>query len=1100
MNRKTKVDKQKNNPVQNREELFRSLVETVNAIPWEVDLASQRFTYVGSQAEAMLGYPIDDWYKEDFWLKSMHPDDRDWVSSFCKEAVKQQQDRDCEYRMRRKDGRVLWVHDYINIIVEAGVAVALHGFMFEITAQKEKEASLFLSQQRLVESQNIARLGHWDWDVVSGELYWSDEHYHLCGLEPGQITPSYEAFLNFVHPDDRDEWNTIVSAAMEKGIYDMDHRVVLADGEIRYVHGQGRVEFDAGKPVRMMGTIQDITERKHLENALNIISSFNPAAEITEYYRACVEGLVNIYNTQYVFIGLFSDESQQRISTQVVWANGEFVDNFEYDLKGTPCADILNKKKELISENAAKLYSGDALLVDMKVESYFGAPIISSSGETLGLVSVFDTKPMEIEPWAEPILGVFAQRVASQIEHKGDEEKIKASEKELRNIFRDMQDTYYRTDNEGRFVRLSESVKELLGYEVDELLGKKVKDIHVDSRGRLKLLKKLEQLGTANGFDAPLKHKDGSIVWGSSNSHYCRDDDDNIVGVEGMIRDMSQHRESELQMRKMSSALEQSADMIVITDNQGVVEYINPAVETITGYSFKEVVGGTFNIVKSGKQSDDFYKNLWTTILAGEVFRDVLINKKKNGDLYYEEKTITPIKNNQGQIINFVGTGRDITSRMENEERLSFMAHHDALTELPNRILFMDRLSQSLAHATRYAKRVAVLFVDLDRFKNINDTLGHDVGDKILIQLASRLRKNIRRGDTVARLGGDEFAILLNDIETEQVVSQLTKMVLLALEQPLEVEGREFFVTASIGISLFPNDGSESGTLLRNADIAMYKAKDMGKNNYQFYSADMSARAFQRLTMENSLRRALEREEFILFYQPQFNLKTNKISGVEALLRWQHPDLGMVMPNDFIPLLEETGLINQVGDWIVGEACRQMKVWSASGFSDLMMSVNISGRQFHDKGFIGKIEACISASGVSPNMIEMEITESVLMENQERTVTALELLEKMGFRIAIDDFGTGYSSFGYLRRFRVDTLKVDQSFIHDVIENADDAAITSAIIAMAHSLKLNVIAEGVETQQQLAFLRKHDCDCVQGYLLSRPLPADELTKLLLSQE
>ncbi len=1096
-----KKQKQKDRISINSEVRFRALVEVTSDWIWELD-KNAVYTYSSPKVRDLLGYePEEVIGKTPFELMPADEAER-MATEFAEIAQAQRAFNGIENINQHRDGHLVTLETSgVPVFDEQGAFCGYRGVDRDITERKQKEEALALSQQRLIESQHIARLGHWDWDIVNGELNWSDEHYRIFGLEPGQITPGYEAFLDFVHPDDRQAVKNAVAEAMSRGNYNMDHRILAADGGLRYVHGQGQAQFDdAGRPIRMMGTIQDITERKHLENALNTITDFNPSTELSEYYRACVASLARVYNTSYALIGLFSDDSRQSISTQAVWANGEFVDNFEYPLEGTPCADILDMKKELIPENAARLYPEDTLLVDMQVESYFGAPMISDSGNKLGLISVLDTRPMEITSWVEPVLGIFAHRIASFIEHKRDEEKIAVSEKELRNIFHNMQDTYYRIDNEGELVRLSESVKQLLGYEVDELLGTKISDLHAEPGRRLKLIEQMKKVETVKGFEAPLKHKNGSIIWSSTNLHYYRDAGGNILGVEGMVRDMSQHREAELQMRKMSSALEQSADMVMITDSRGIVEYINPAFENITGYSFDEVVGGPSNIVKSGKQGSGFYHNLWQTILAGDVLRDVLVNKKKNGELYYEEKTITPVKNAQGQIINFVATGRDITSRMENEERLSFMAHHDALTELPNRTLFMDRLSQSLAHARRYTKRVAVLFIDLDCFKNINDTLGHDIGDQMLAQLADRLGVSIRQGDTVARLGGDEFAVLLNDIENEQVVSQLAQMILLALEQPLEVEGRELFITASIGISLFPNDGEEPGTLLKNADIAMYKAKDMGKNNYQFYSVDMSARAFQRLSMENSLRRALKREEFRLFYQPQFNIETNEITAVEALIRWQHPDLGMVLPNDFIPLLEETGLINQVGYWIISTACRQIQIWRESGFSNLIMSVNISGRQFHDRDFTGKIETSISETGASPCMLEMEITESILEENQQRTVVALEALKKMGFRITIDDFGTGYSSFAHLRRFRIDTLKVDQSLIHDITDNPDDAAITSAIIAMAQSLKLKVIAKGVETQQQLAFLRKHDCHYVQGYLFSRPLPADELTRLLMAQQ
>ncbi|GMR18109.1 MAG: hypothetical protein BMS9Abin33_0512 [Gammaproteobacteria bacterium] len=1081
---------------------FRALVEVTSDWIWVVDKDAV-YTYSSPKVRDLLGYEPEEIIGKTLF-DLMPADEAERVAAEFAEIVqKHRAFNGLENTNRHKDGHLVTLETSgVPVFDEQGAFCGYHGVDRDITERKQKEEALVLSQQRLVESQRIARLGHWDWDVVNGDLYWSDEHYRICGLEPGQIMPSYEAFLDFVHPDDQEQWKNAVTEAMNKNNYNMDHRIVINDSEVRYVHGQGQVQFDeACKPIRMMGTIQDITERKHLENALNTIASFSPSTGLSEYYRACVAGLARVYNTRYAFVGLFSDDSQQQITTQAVWANGEFVDNFEYELEGTPCADVLDMKNELITRDAAKLYPEDPMLVDMGVESYFGASMISVSGNKMGLMAALDTKPMEIASWMEPVLGIFAQRMASFIEHKITEEKIKASEKGLRNIFHDMQDTYYRTDNKGIIIRLSESIRQLLGYEVDELLGTTIKDLYSEPGRRLELLEQLnKEHGSVQNFDAALKHKDGSLVWVSVNAHYYRDENNNIHGVEGVARDISQHREAELQMQKMSSALEQSADMVMITDGNGIVEYVNPAFEHTTGYSRDEVIGNLPNGLKSGVQSVDFYQKLWQKILSGESFRDVFVNRKKDGSLFYEDKAITPIKNTQGQITHFVATGHDITKRMENEERLSYMAHHDTLTELPNRTLFMDRLRQSLAHARRYSKRVAVLFIDLDRFKNINDTLGHDIGDQMLTQLAERLGESIRQDDTVARLGGDEFAVLLSDVETEQDVSQLAQKILLGLEQPFDVGGRELFMTASIGISLFPNDGEEPGTLLKNADIAMYKAKDLGKNNYQFYSVDMGARAFQRLTMETNLRRALEREEFRLFYQPQINIETNEITGVETLIRWQHPDLGLVPPNDFIPLLEETGLITQVGYWVISTACRQMRTWHEAGLPELTMSVNISGRQFHARDFIEKIEAFVNESRVSPEMMEMEITESVLMENQQSTIAALEALDRIGFRIAIDDFGIGYSSLSYLRRFRIDTLKVDQSFIRDVADNPDDAAITSAIIAMAQSLKLKVIAEGVETQQQLAFLKKHDCRYMQGYLFSRPLPADELTQLLVAQQ
>jgi diguanylate cyclase (GGDEF)-like protein/PAS domain S-box-containing protein len=571
---------------------------------------------------------------------------------------------------------------------------------------------------------------------------------------------------------------------------------------------------------------------------------------------------------------------------------------------------------------------------------------------------------------------------------------------------------------------------------------------------------------------------------------------DNIY-LQAIVRDITERKIREAQVSKLSSVMEQTADIVIVTDTAGRIEYVNPSFEKITGYTYTEAVKNTPRLLASGKHKPEFYKHLWNTITSGNSYSNVFINRRKDGSLFYEEKTITPIKDWAGKITHFVSTGKDISERIQVQERLQHMAHHDALTDLPNRNLFLDRLQQSLTRARWHNRLVAVMFLDLDRFKNINDTLGHNVGDQLLLQLSERLSKSVRDGDTIGRFGGDEFAILLDDIDSDSHISSLAQKLLDTLASPFKINKHELFVTASIGVSIFPGDGEDSDTLLRNADVAMYRAKDLGKNNYQFYSDDLSARIFERLTLETHLRHALDRNEFVLYYQPQIDARNDKITGVEALLRWQHPELGLVSPNNFVPLLEETGLIETVGHWALETACRQSRAWHDAGWSYLHLSVNISSRQFNNPNFISSVNDIIDTTGINPEFLELELTESMLMRNASATINALHSLSVLGVRFAIDDFGTGYSSLSYLRRFPIDTIKIDRSFIHDVTDNPDDAAIASAIIVMAQNLSLNVIAEGVENQQQLDFLSSRNCHCLQGNLFSRPLPAEEMTAFLM---
>jgi len=569
-----------------------------------------------------------------------------------------------------------------------------------------------------------------------------------------------------------------------------------------------------------------------------------------------------------------------------------------------------------------------------------------------------------------------------------------------------------------------------------------------------------------------------------------------VSAVIAVANDITTMTQIESQMRIISTALEQTTDVIMVTDVAGTIEYVNPSFEAITGYSQAEALGKNPRIINSGKQEQDFYEKMWATLLKGENFSDVFINARKDGSIYYEEKTITPVRTDSKEITHFISTGKDISERMRTQERLHYMAHHDALTKLPNRTLFLDRLHQAMARAHWHNRLIAVIFMDLDQFKEINDNFGHDCGDQLLIQLTQRLSSSLRSGDTIARFGGDEFSILLDDIASEQDVSVLAKKILDTLATPFKIHGHELLVTASIGVSIFPSDGSDSETLLRNADVAMYRAKHLGRNNYQFYSNEMSARAFERLSLENSLRHALKRQEFFLLYQPQVDSRSGDIISVEALLRWQHPELGVVSPNDFVPLLEETGLIVSVGDWALKTACKQAVQWHQSGFESLRMCVNLSSRQFNNPDFIQSFHRIIRDTEIKPELLELELTESMLMRNASKTISALNTLSHHGIQIAIDDFGTGYSSLNYLRRFPISTLKIDRSFVRDVIEDADDAAIASAIIVMAQSLNLNVVAEGVETKEQLNFLSERQCYEIQGNYFSAAIPASEIATLL----
>jgi diguanylate cyclase (GGDEF)-like protein len=460
------------------------------------------------------------------------------------------------------------------------------------------------------------------------------------------------------------------------------------------------------------------------------------------------------------------------------------------------------------------------------------------------------------------------------------------------------------------------------------------------------------------------------------------------------------------------------------------------------------------------------------------------------------EFSIFPRRNRNGKIVGFRGVGHDITERKRSEEKIQYLATHDTLTGLPNRLMFGQLLNHAIQAAQRYKRQLAVLFFDLDRFKNINDTLGHEAGDQLLKKIASRLRQSLRAVDVIARLGGDEFVLLIEEIHNTEQAAAVARNILSTVIKPMTIMGNECRVTASIGIGIYPRDGEDEQSLMKNADIAMYFAKEEGKNNYQFYSKKIKSQSIERLVIETNLRQALRRKELFLHYQAKLDFKSNTIIGVEALLRWNSPSLGLLPPMQFIPIAEETGLIIPIGKWVLKTACIQNVAWQKKGLPPICMAVNLSLRQLMDEELLDNIKSALKDSGMAPNMLELEITESMIMHNPENTIEILSKIKELGVRLAIDDFGTGYSSLAQIKNFPVDTLKVDRSFIRNIPDDSEDKAITEAIIAMGKTLSLTVIAEGVETQEQIDFLREHACDQMQGYYLSKPISSDNFAEFL----
>ncbi|MCE5181838.1 MAG: EAL domain-containing protein [Betaproteobacteria bacterium] len=640
------------------------------------------------------------------------------------------------------------------------------------------------------------------------------------------------------------------------------------------------------------------------------------------------------------------------------------------------------------------------------------------------------------------------------------------------------------------FNRAAEQIEHLSR---DQVVGKKLLEVFPAARdfGFIDVLKRVQQSGEAERF--PVKfYKDGRIAGWRDNYIYKLPNGE-IVAI---YDDVTERRRNEESLRLAAKVFESSTAGIVITDTAGSVLNVNDAFTRITGYSLAEIRGATPRLLKSGRHDDAFYREMWDSLLASGHWQGEIWNKRKNGEIYPEWMDIGIVKDDRGEASHFVGTFTDITQRKADEERINYLGHHDALTGLPNRTLLHDRISQTLATCQHQHYKAALLLIDLDRFKNINESLNHDFGDRLLQLVAGRLDGCIHAPDTLARSGGDEFVVLMGEVHHLGEIVAMAKALLTAMNQPFLVKDQEITITSSIGISVYPDDGDDTQTLLKNADVAMYRAKEQGRNNYQFYTQGMNVRTFETLVLENSLRHALTLKQFELHYQPQLDIASSAIIGMEALIRLRHPELGLISPANFIPIAEETGLIVPIGEWVVQQACAQTKAWHDLGYGTLRVAVNLSARQFRQPGLMNAIEKALADSGLPPARLELELTESILMQDTEETLATLLGFKSMGVQLSIDDFGTGFSSLGYLKRFNLDKLKIDQSFIHDITSDPNDLAIARAVIALGHSLNLKVIAEGVETAEQLALLRENGCDEMQGFYFSRPLPADDFLRLL----
>jgi diguanylate cyclase (GGDEF)-like protein/PAS domain S-box-containing protein len=601
------------------------------------------------------------------------------------------------------------------------------------------------------------------------------------------------------------------------------------------------------------------------------------------------------------------------------------------------------------------------------------------------------------------------------------------------------------------------------------------------------------QAGRETFRELEFQRQDGSRFWGRMAGR-AFDPADPYAGAVWIIEDLSVERAEREELLLARKVFEVNSEAIMVTDTGNRIVQVNAAFEQITGYSEAEVIGQDPKLLGSGRHDSDFFRGMWQALIEKGHWSGEIWDRRKDGTEYPKWVRIDTIRDPDSRISHYVTVFSDISERKASEERIRYLAQHDALTGLPNRFTLAVHLEHALSRAERSGEKIGLMFIDLDNFKTINDTLGHHTGDQLLCEVARRISGVVRKSDIVARIGGDEFVVVLETARLPADAATIAQKILDRLNESIVFDGHELHSTPSIGIGIYPEDGRDSETLMKNADVAMYHAKSAGRNNYQFYADHMNQAAAVRVQMEGRLRAALLGDEFLLHYQPQIDLAHDTVDGVEVLIRWQSPELGLVSPASFIPLAEEIGLIVPISEWVLRQSCLTAKRWLEEGIAFGRLSVNISPQQFRQASFPQRLEAILAETGFPAARLELEITESTIMETAEVAVAMLIRLKELGISLAVDDFGTGYSSLAYLKRFPIDRLKIDRSFVADLETDSSDAAIATAVINLAHSLDLAVVAEGVETVGQADFLRRHRCDSVQGYYYSRPVPAEQASE------
>lgn len=967
------------------------------------------------------------------------------------------------------------------------------------------------SRQNLFESSPDAVLvvdleGIIDCNPAALQLFGVKKRDQLLALHPSQLSPPTQRNGE----DSRITADLKIEQALREGhiAFEWQHQR-LDDSQIFTADVRlNRVDVD-GQTV-IQGIVRDITERKQAQDyeqfRSQILEILAGTESLSNTLQSIVLGVERLHPKMLCSI-LMLDKEKKHLRKGVAPNLPDFynaaLDGIEIGLGVGSCGTAAFTGKRVIVDDIAShpywaQYSDLAARADLA--ACWSQPIRSSSNEVLGTFAIYHRHINKPTAQDINIIEQCARLACIAIEKNLAAEKLSESEAHYRLLTEDATDVVWKMDINNRFTYMSPADERMRGFTADEVVGQHVFTLLTENgiaALRKKTIERLEkeQSGIKTGamtFDLQQHCKDGRLIWTEVLSNPIRDASGNICGYQGITRDITNRRLADEALRIAAIAFE-SQEGMYITNTAWEFLRVNRAFTEITGYSAKESIGRNPELLKSGVHDDFFYVEMLDRLEKSGAWQGEIWDKRKNGESFPALLTITVVKDDAGQISHYVGTFTDISSRKTAEEKIKSLAFYDPLTYLPNRRLLMDRLEQALAGGARHQRKGALLFIDLDNFKKLNDTLGHDKGDILLQQVAKRLVTCTRDIDTVARFGGDEFVVMLEDLSEEPIEAAMQaevvgEKILSALNQAYQLAGIEHRSTPSIGITLFGEYPETIDEPLKRADLAMYQAKSAGRNALRFFDPKMQAVVAAHVALEEALREAIVNDQFLIHYQVQVT-NQGSFTGAEALVRWKHPERGMVSPAEFIPLAEETGLILPLGHWVLESACAQLAIWANDpALAHLTLAVNVSPRQFHQENFVEQVLDVIERTGVNPKRLKLELTEGMLVTNVEDVISKILAIKKHGVDFSLDDFGTGFSSLAYLKRLPLDQLKIDQSFVRDILIDPNDAAIAKMVIVLAESLGLSVIAEGVETEAHRDFLASQGCLAYQGYFFSRPLP------------